>query len=159
MKRMLLLALLLAGASFAVGDEPEGDAGHAHDDAHAHAHAHGDGDGQTLHEIMHGLGAQMLSLTYALLHHDTDTIKRSAEAMAGHAPISREELDRIAHVLGDDAAEFDRLDEELHHAAVRLSEAAAADDVDAVLTRLNETQRACVACHAQFRERLETAHD
>lgn len=124
----------------------------------AEPHDHGDGEGETLHEIMHGLGGQMLALTYGLLTDDSDAVVRSAAAMAEHAPISRDELARIRHVLGDEMAGFEAIDEASHTAAVSLHEAAKAGRTDDVLSRLGELQRTCLACHSQYRERLEEDH-
>lgn len=136
-------------------------------DAHAAAdsmgeevagHAHGaEGEGEALLPIMQRLGSLMVSLTHGLMTDDDSTVARSAAAIAQHAPIAAEELERISSVLGSDMAEFVRLDEEVHEQSVLLSNAAAAGQIDEVLTQLNQVQRGCVACHALFRERLRTS--
>lgn len=145
MKRLILLALF-AVPFVALADDP-----------HGHGHGH-DTDGQSLHDIMHGLGAQLLALTYGLVIDDQAAVVRSAAAIAEHAPISREELERVRKVLGEDMGGFEALDEKLHRDALRLHEAAEAGRTDDVLTRLNELQRTCVACHTQYRDRLEEDH-
>lgn len=120
-------------------------------------HGHGEaGTGEELLPIMQRLGAEMASLTHGLMTDDAELVARSAAAIAEHAPIAPEELERIQRGLGDDMAEFEQLDASVHAASVRLSEAAAAHRTGDVLTRLNEAQRGCVACHARFRERLRT---
>lgn len=120
-------------------------------DAHAPAEH---GEGQALLPIMQHLGSQMNALTYALMTDDTATVASSAAAIAEHVPIAPEELERIHRVLGTAMTEFEALDASVHSAAVQLAEAADSGRTDAVLDRLGEVQRGCVACHAQFRERL-----
>lgn len=145
MKRLILLALFtlpLVGLA---------------DDPHSHGHDEHAGS-RSLHDIMHGLGAQMLALTYGLVVDDQGAVVRSAAAIAEHAPISHEELERVRRVLGDDMAGFEELDETLHRDAVRLHDAAKAGRTEDVLTRLNELQRTCLACHTQYRDRLEEDH-
>ena len=112
--------------------------------------------GQALLPIMQKLGSEMTALTYALMTDDYETVQRSAAAIADHAPISAEELERIHSVLGPEMAKFEAVDESVHVASVRLNEAARARQLDQVVERLGEVQRGCVSCHAQFRERLLT---
>lgn len=120
-------------------------------------HGHGEaGTGEELLPIMQRLGTEMASLTHGLMTDDAELVARSAAAVAEHAPIAPEELERIQRVLGDDMAAFEQLDASVHAASVRLNEAAAAHRTDEVLSLLNEVQRGCVACHARFRERLRT---
>jgi cytochrome c556 len=98
----------------------------------------------------------MTALTYGLMTDDGAMVATSAAAIAEHAPIATDDLERIHGVLGTDMAEFERLDAAVHDASVRLHEAAADGRTADVLTRLTEVQRGCVACHTQFRERLRT---
>ena len=112
--------------------------------------------GQAVLPIMQRLGSEMTALTHALMTDDYATVERSAAAIAEHAPISAEELERIHAVLGSDMARFEAVDESVHVASVRLHEAARARQLDAVVQRLGEVQRGCVSCHVQFRERLRT---
>jgi cytochrome c556 len=127
----------------------------ATDTAAAHAHAAA-GDGEPLLAIMQRLGTRMSTVTYGLMTDDTAMVAASAAAIAEHAPIAPDDLERIRGVLGTRMAEFERLDAAVHEASVRLHDAAAAGRTDEVLTRLSEVQRGCVDCHAQFRERLRT---
>jgi len=120
-----------------------------------HAHA-GEGEGESLLLIMQKLGTHMTALTYGLMTDDSAMVANGAESIAEHAPIAPEEIERIHGVLGTDMAEFERLDEAVHTASVRLRDAAAAGRTQDVLTLLGEVQRGCVACHSQFRERLLT---
>lgn len=131
------------------GDRPHSGA----EPAHAHG---GSGDPAPLLQIMQGLGTEMTSLTYGLMTEDGEQVATSAHAMADHAPISQDDLDRIHQELGAEMAEFERLDEAVHEGSIRLHEAAESGDTDEVLSRLNELQRNCMACHERFRERLRT---
>ena len=118
------------------------------------AHAAAGEKGQSLLPIMQQLGSEMTALTYALMTDDYGTVTRSAAAIAGHAPISAAELERIHAMLGADMAAFEAVDESVHVASVRLHDAARARQLGLVVERLGEVQRGCVSCHARFRERL-----
>jgi cytochrome c556 len=127
------------------------ESGHA-----AGGHAASTEAGQALLPIMQRLGSEMTALTYALMTEDDAAVTRSAAAIAEHAPISAEELERIRAELGADMARFEAVDESVHVASVRLHEAARARQPDLAVQRLGEVQRGCVSCHVQFRERLRT---
>lgn len=122
-------------------------------DGHAHG---GTGEPRSLLAIMQQLGTDMVSLTHGLMTDSAQLVAQHAEAIADHAPIAQDDIERIHTTLGDEMQEFERLDEEVHEAAVRLHEATESGDTDVVLTRLNEVQRGCMACHTQFRDRLRT---
>lgn len=134
----------------------------AHDSASAASvdtddHAHGGtGEPRALLAIMQQLGVDMTSLTHGLMTDDPQMVARAAEAIANHPPILQSDIERIHGTLGDEMAEFERLDAAVHELSVRLHEAAESGDTDQVLTVLNEVQRGCVACHTRFRERLRT---
>ncbi len=128
-----------------------GTAGHS-----ATGHAAPGANGQALLPIMQQLGTDMTALTYALMTDDHATVTRRAAAIANHAPIAAEEIERIHAALGPEMAAFEAVDESVHVASVRLHEAAQARQVDRVVERLGEVQRGCVSCHARFRERLRT---
>ena len=126
-------------------------------DAHAAAARAAEGSGgQALLPIMQQLGADMMALTHALMTDDYATVTQRAEAVANHAPISAEDLERIHGLLVNDMAQFEALDESVHEASVRLHEAAQARQPRVIAERLGEVQQGCVACHVQFRERLRT---
>lgn len=145
-----------SGSAMAAGEQ------HAADDTAAGAHGASGHTGateggQALLPIMQRLGSEMTALTYALMTDDYATVTRSAAAIAEHAPISAEELERIHAELGPDMTVFEAVDESVHVASVRLHEAAEARQLDQVVERLGEVQRGCVSCHAQFRARLQTS--
>ena len=144
-------------ASTGVTAAAEHDADGEATDVHAAAgHGAAGEGGQPLLPIMQRLGSEITALTHALMTDDHETVTRSAAAIADHAPISAEELERIHRELGPDVALFEAVDESVHVASVRLHEAARARQLDAVVQRLGEVQRGCVSCHVQFRARLRT---
>ena len=104
--------------------------------------------------IMQRLGSHMTALTHALMTDNFDAVTTSAAGIAGHTPISAEELARIQRVLGPEMATFEAVDESVHVASVRLHDVAKAGDTDALVDQLGQVQRGCVSCHAQFRARL-----
>lgn len=112
--------------------------------------------GEALRPIMQRLGGEMTTLTYALMTEDYQTVERSAGAIAQHAPISADELERLHTVLGPDMTRFEAVDESVHVASVRLHDAARERQPGRVIELLGEVQRGCVSCHVQFRERLRT---
>ncbi len=147
---------MASGSAMAAGEQ------HAADDTAAGAHGASGHTGateggQALLPIMQRLGSEMTALTYALMTDDYATVTRSAAAIAEHAPISAEEIERIHAELGPDMTVFEAVDESVHVASVRLHEAAEARQLDQVVERLGEVQRGCVSCHAQFRARLQTS--
>jgi cytochrome c556 len=120
------------------------------------AHAHGtDDEGRALRPIMQELGARMAALTHGLMVDSAEMVAHNAQLMAEHAPIAPDEIVRLERTLGNDMAEFERIDADVHGRLVRLREAADSGSAD-VLTRLNEVQRGCVECHSRFRARLRT---
>lgn len=132
-----------------------GTADTAHDADHA-------ADAETGHEemallpIMRQLAEDMAAMQSALWLEDFATVERHASAIADHAHISAEEVARIQTALGAEMPQFESFDAAVHDAAVQMHEAARERDTDAVLDRLAEVQRGCVACHERFRERLRT---
>ncbi|HET9441349.1 MAG TPA: cytochrome c [Longimicrobiales bacterium] len=129
-------------------------------DADTTTHGHGPNTAgqqpQPLLPIMQQLGVDMTALTHALMIDDYAAVTQRADALANHAPISEQDLQRIQTVLGSDMPGFEQLDEAVHGASVRLHDAALARDPDAILKQLAEVQSGCVACHTRFRARLKT---
>lgn len=127
-----------------------------HGDGHAH-HGEGvSGEALPLRPIMQQLGSNMAGFIHALWIEEYAHMEEYAAAIAAHPHISEEELERIRTTLGEETAAFDAADVAVHEAAVRLHAAAEARDLDRILQELHEVQVGCMACHAQFRERLRT---
>lgn len=162
---VMVLACIVAGCS---GPEPDGQAplpadgpggtpaasqsGDSAADDHA-AHG-GAGEPAPLLVIMRGLNADMVALTSALMLEDRDRVVSSAAAIANHAPIAPEDIVRIRRELGEEMAEFERIDEEVHDASIRLSEMASSGQMYEVIDQLAEVQRGCIACHTLYRTQL-----
>lgn len=136
-------------------DSAVGSADTAPDADHA-ADADGGHEAMALLPIMRQLAVDMAAMQNALWLEDFATVERHASAIADHAHISAEEVARIRTELGAEMSQFESLDAAVHDAAVQMHEAARERDTDAVLDRLAEVQRGCVACHERFRERLRT---
>ena len=157
----MLAAFLLLGVAACDGssthDDADTAAGAAASADHSDTAPHHADSGEALLPIMQRLGSSMTALTYALMTDDFETVESSAAAIAAHAPISAEELERIRTTLGADMAQFEAFDGAVHEASVRLHAAARERRGEAIVGELAEVQRGCVACHAQFRERLRAA--
>lgn len=122
-------------------------------DAHAAA---APGEGLTLLAIMRQLNLDMTAASQALWIENWDLLTARSAAMAAHAPIAPEEIERIHATLGDDMHAFEEADEAVHLALVRMHSAAEARDMPALLTAFTEAQSGCVSCHTRFRDRLRT---
>lgn len=107
-----------------------------------------------LFSIMAGLEGDMARISRGLWLANFDTVAAGADAIADHPRVPPEEFQRISTVLGEDMSRFGGMDTRVHDLAVRLSEEARREELDAVLTTDAELRRACVSCHSTFRERL-----
>jgi cytochrome c556 len=119
-------------------------------------HAHADEEAMALLPIMMRMAADMAGFMHALWLEDYAAMTRHANGVAAHPNISTDELERIESILGPEAEGFEAIDEEVHHASMRMREAAEAEDMDAVLEHLGTVQNGCVGCHSKFREPLRT---
>lgn len=104
--------------------------------------------------IMRQLNADMQALTTALMTDDREGVVGSAAAIANHAPIAHDDVERIRHELGPEMADFERIDEEVHDASLQLSEIAVTGQMYEVIDRLADVQRGCIACHTLYRTEL-----
>jgi len=119
--------------------------------AEDHAAHYAPGEPAPLLVIMRQLNTEMLALTAALMLDDRERVVSSAAAIANHAPIAQEDLDRISRELGPEMADFERIDEEVHMASMELSERAVSGQMYEVIDQLAEVQRGCIACHTLYR--------
>lgn len=108
----------------------------------------------TLFSIMLGLQGDMSRLSRGLWVERHDSIAAAAQAIADHPAIPPEEAQKIAGVLGDDMARFQALDQTVHDLAIRIVEAARAQDTEGVLDADASLRAGCVECHTAFRTRL-----
>ena len=137
-----------ASGSAAVGPEkPE----------HPRDHTDANAESLPLLPIMLRMQADMAGLMHALWVESYADMSTHARAIAAHAQISAEELDRIQSELGSEMAAFEAADEAVHEASLRMQDSAEAEDLEAFLEHLATVQRGCVGCHTSFRERLRTS--
>jgi hypothetical protein len=113
--------------------------------------------GQALRPIMQQLATDLAGLTTRLWVDDYAGMAEPAGRIAGHTQISADELARIKAALGAEMAGFETADAAVHDAALALRAAVEAHDSDAVVARLADVQKGCVACHSTYRERLRTS--
>lgn len=111
----------------------------------------------SLRGIMQELGVQMGRLAQALVADDLQAAEAAAAAIAEHPRPALGERVRILSSLGDDAGAFRAADAAVHDAAVAVGEAAKAGDRAALANRFHALTDACLACHTQFRARVQSA--
>jgi len=112
------------------------------------------GEPAPLLAIMRQLNADMQALTTALMMDDREGVVGSAAAIANHAPMAHDDVERIRRELGPEMADFERIDEEVHDASLQLSEIAVTGQMYEVIDRLADVQRGCIACHTLYRTEL-----
>ncbi len=111
------------------------------------------GPGQ-VRTIMLDLGGEMERIQSGLWTESFDLIGKAALKIADHPKLASSEVARIKAALGSDFATFGAMDKAVHDGAIRVSEAAAANDMPKVISELSSLQRNCVSCHGLFRTRL-----
>lgn len=143
-------------AADSAGAPPESAATRHAAPEHSREHASVGQEPQPLLPIMLRMSADLAGMMQALWMESYEGMAKHAGAIAAHADISAEELERIELELGPEMAAFEAADEAVHEASLRLFDAAKAENMDAFLEHLATVQRGCVGCHARFRERLRT---
>lgn len=162
---------LLAGLAllFTVACQPSGSedtpgqhaAGSGHEVEHP-AEGHATGHGAEGHEalplrtIMQQLSVDLAGFSHALWLEDGAAMTARAGAIADHAHMTPDEVQRIRTELGQEMDDFEADDDAVHQSAIRLHAAAEAGHMEEVLHELSQIQRGCVSCHTRFRERLRT---
>jgi cytochrome c556 len=143
-------------------DRPEQHAAGAGHDAEHRVEAHASDHGAEGHEamllrtIMQQLSVDLAGFSHALWLEDGAAMTARAGAIADHAHMTPDEVQRIRTELGPEMDEFEAEDDAVHQSAIRLHAAAEAGHMEEVLQELNRIQRGCVSCHTRFRERLRT---
>ena len=125
-----------------------------HADADHDAHDHGAGDPLPFIAIMQGLSADLAAFSHALWLEDYALMSERSASIASHPPTDPADTERFQQILGDEYEDFYDADHVVHEAAEELHLAVESRDLDAILTRLADVQRGCVACHSAFRDRL-----
>jgi hypothetical protein len=154
---LALLAVGSCGPAAPTGEALHTEAEASHDEAQA-SHdgaqgAAGEHAALTLKEIMQGLERDMATAAHGLWIEDRASVGAGARGVAEHPHVTSEQMAVIQAALGDDFTAFVRHDQEVHGAAVALTEAAATADAG-LLAGYVRVQEGCVACHTAFRTRL-----
>lgn len=111
-------------------------------------------DDQSLREIMVDLDADLSHMTSAMMREDFETIAEAAEAIAEHPQPGARERERLLRQLGGDAADFRGHDEAVHGFALKAVEAAEDRDMAEVYRYHRQIVESCLACHADFKDRI-----
>lgn len=114
-----------------------------------------------LRSLMAELGQDMNRVSEGIWREDYDMIASGAERIAHHPRVPAEERTLIQEILTDRFPQFVALDQTVHRTALELAAAAQARDLPSVLDQADRLVRACVACHAAFRDPVRRAfwHD
>lgn len=107
-----------------------------------------------LQGVMQQLGRDVQAVAGAISIEDWSTVARLAPMIARHPEPPLGEKVRILAWLGSDAGRFRKFDGQVHDAAMAMGAAAERQDGDGVIAAFANTQRSCLACHQNFRERF-----
>jgi cytochrome c556 len=140
---VMAAALMMAGAAPAA-------------DSQAPAKAGGGVKPLALRKIMQGLDADMQAIAGGIAREDWPMVARLAPRIAEHAQPPATEQQRVLSFLGKDADTFEHYDEQTHHAAETLHEAAARADGKGAIAAYATIQNTCLACHQSFRKPIVT---
>lgn len=117
-----------------------------------------DADTLPLINIMLNLEREMQSISSGLWRHDFEQIAASAKRIADHAKIKPSQVKTIRKILGEeDFKSFVRDDKTVHDMAVRLSEAADAEDFAATAEAYQKLEQGCISCHRTHRNRIRAS--
>ena len=120
---------------------------------------HADDKGPALRRIMQELSLQMQKGTDAISREDWPALAQIAPKIADHPAPPMAERMRVFSALGSDVPRFRELDQQTHHAAEDLGEAAKDGDAANAIASFAKVQSACMACHQGFRARVHAALD
>lgn len=109
-----------------------------------------------LRKIMQGLDVDMQAIAGGIAREDWPMIAKLAPRIAEHPQPPAAEQQRVLTFLGKDAEKFEHYDEQTHHAAEALHEAAARADGKGVIAGYATIQTLCLGCHQSFRKPIVT---
>ncbi|MCX4186988.1 cytochrome c [Methylophaga sp. OBS4] len=112
-------------------------------------------EGLMLQGIMQQMGKDMQEIAGAISHEDWARIAEIATQIADHPQPPFVEKMRILKFIGRDAAKFKGYDEQVHKAALDLTEAARRREGLEVIDAFAKVQGNCLACHQNFRDRFK----
>lgn len=104
--------------------------------------------------IMQRLERDVQDLHHGVWLGDLELVAASAREIANHPNVPADEREAIAALLGDEFGAFAALDREVHDIAVTIADSATGWSPERVLAPWDRMARACLACHAQYRDRL-----
>lgn len=105
-----------------------------------------------LRKIMQGLDADMQAIAGGIAREDWPMIAKLAPRIAEHAQPPAAEQQRVLSFVGKDAEKFEHYDEQTHHAAEAMHEAAVRANGKGVIAAYATIQNTCLACHQSFRK-------
>lgn len=107
--------------------------------------------GDVMNKMMQGLGEEMARISEGIWREEFVTIAGAAQAIAEHPlPPLLQRLALLAQ-LGTAAPRFMAADDEMKEAALVLKVAADGQRIDEVVSRYQQLQQRCVACHSWYR--------
>ena len=107
--------------------------------------------------LMVELGQDMNRINDGLWHEDYRMIRQGASAIADHPRITANEMAAIKSALTERFEAFVEIDRHVHQTAVTMANAADGKDLAAIMEAYSTLQRACVSCHAAFRDEVRAA--
>ncbi len=110
-----------------------------------------------LRPLMVDLSLDMERIHQGLWREDYVMIAQGARSIAEHPKITSEQMAAIKKALGTSFKQFVQFDVTVHEAASALADAAADENLKAVLKHRRQLQQGCISCHAGFREQVREA--
>lgn len=110
-----------------------------------------------LRPLMVDLSLDMERIHQGLWREDYVMIAQGARSIAEHPKISSEQMAAIKKALGTDFKQFFQFDVTVHEAASALADAAAGENLEAVLKHRRQLQQGCISCHVGFRAQVREA--
>lgn len=104
--------------------------------------------------LMAGLAQDMERINTGIWYEDYDLMEQGGTAIANHPKIPPEQIGKIKSALGEEFTTFVQYDQTVHKTASELAEAAADEDLAAVLDAYTRIRNGCVGCHTAYRDRL-----
>jgi len=105
-----------------------------------------------LRRIMQEIGKNMQAVTDAIAREEWGRVAENALRIAEHPQPPMGERVRVLAFAGSDAGRFKGFDEQTHHAAKAVEQAAESGDGQAVIASFATLQNSCLACHQTFRK-------
>lgn len=111
-------------------------------------------DTKPLRPLMVEIAQDMSRINTGIWHEDYELIVEGGRSIAEHPKIPQEQMARIKEALGPEFNAFVKFDKTVHGGAAALAEAAARENMSAVLEEYTTVRNGCVGCHTAFRDRV-----